>query len=163
MMLDITKDPPCEPAPPPPSLNISTNDVNFEKCNFPCYVMSLTNLCGLDKLPLHEAAKEAGLLEILSSTKDASNRNQDFRYLKQTLVTHIRCTHILTWNDANHSSKRSANWTHVNVLTTKNAAKSHELTPLLYFSLRYPIAHSPTSCPTIGSRLTTQTTTRGLS
>ena len=126
-----SKDPPCEPAPPPPSLNISMNDVNFEKCNFPCYVMSLTNLCGLDKLPLHEAAKEAGLLEILSSTKDASNRNQDFRYLKQTLVTHIRCTHILTWNDANHSSKRSANWTHVNVLTTKNAVKSHELTPLL--------------------------------
>ena len=40
--------PPPPPAPPPLSANISTDDVNFEKCTFPCYVMSLTNLCNLD-------------------------------------------------------------------------------------------------------------------
>ena len=64
------------PCVPPPSLNMSMSDVNFEKSDFPCYVMSLTNLCGLDKLPMHEDAKEAGLLEILTLNTDASNRNQ---------------------------------------------------------------------------------------
>ena len=58
--------PPPPPAPPPLSANISTDDVNFEKCTFPCYVMSLTNLCSLDQLPLHEDAYEAGLLQKLT-------------------------------------------------------------------------------------------------
>ena len=55
---------------------MSMGDVNFGKSDFPCYVMSLTNLCGLDELPLHEDAKEAGLLEILTLTTDVTNRNQ---------------------------------------------------------------------------------------
>ena len=61
-------------SPPPPQLlplasaSISTDEVNFEKCSFPCYVMSLTNLCSLDQLPLHEDAYEAGLLQRLTLT-----------------------------------------------------------------------------------------------
>ena len=63
---DVAPLPP--PASPPASASISTDDINFEKCTFPCYVMSLTNLGGLDRLPLHEDAYAAGLLQKLTLT-----------------------------------------------------------------------------------------------
>ena len=68
--------PPPPPKPPPSSLKISKDDVNFDKCSFPCYVISLTNLRGLDELPLHENAYEAGLLQKLTSTTHALYRRQ---------------------------------------------------------------------------------------
>ena len=71
---DIAPLPP--PAPPPASTNLSTDDVNFEKCTFPCYVMSLTNLCGLDQLPLHEDAYAAGLLQKLTLTTHVRTPSQ---------------------------------------------------------------------------------------
>ena len=63
------------PTPPPASLNISEDDVKFEKCSYPCYVMSLTNICGLDKLPSHEDAYQAGLLQTLKLTSRAPTRH----------------------------------------------------------------------------------------
>lgn len=45
--------------------------INFDTSSYPCYVMSLTNLCGLDKLPIHEDAHQAGLLQILTISSQA--------------------------------------------------------------------------------------------
>ena len=67
---------PPPPTPPPPSLHISKG-VYFEKSAFPCYVMSLTNLCSLDRLPKHEEAYQADLLQILTETSHASTRHQN--------------------------------------------------------------------------------------
>ena len=67
---------PPTPTPPPPSLHISKG-VYFEKSAFPCYVMSLTNLCSLDRLPKHEEAYQADLLQILTETSHASTRHQN--------------------------------------------------------------------------------------
>ena len=68
--------PSLPPLPPPESYSITTDDVYFEKCAFPCYVMSLTNLCGLNQLPMHEDAYEAGLLQKLTLTTHVPNRHQ---------------------------------------------------------------------------------------
>jgi hypothetical protein len=63
-----------EPKPPPKSLNISKDDVNFDKCSFPCYVMNHTKLCRLQYLPSHEYAYQHRLLERLTMTSQASTR-----------------------------------------------------------------------------------------
>ena len=47
--------------------------VNFDKCSFPCYVMSLTNLCTLDELPEHEDAYADRLLQTLTQTSRVPN------------------------------------------------------------------------------------------
>ena len=56
-------------------MNILKDEVKFDKCSFPCYVMSLTNLCDLDKIPSHEDAYQAGLLEKLTLTSRVPTRH----------------------------------------------------------------------------------------
>ena len=73
--LYIQAEPGPPPPPPPASMNRLRDEVKFDKCSFPCYVMSLTSLCDLDKLPSHEDAYQAGLLEKLTLASQVPTRH----------------------------------------------------------------------------------------
>ena len=74
------------PNPPPSFLNFSKNDVKFESCSFPCYVMSLTDLLEQAELPSHEKASQAGLLQTLTPTSQASIRHHAINCTLQGLT-----------------------------------------------------------------------------